>query len=284
MKFMLYCIFRDSPPLLTESVVGIDEEPVAVVCANGLCVAVSRASLSGLTPDVARALAYQRVVEAFHRNHTVIPLRYGSVQEEETRIVRLLENSGPRLKLLLNELHGCVEMGVRILLAPPPETEAQEGNGREGASERLKPGDHAGEPDMDPRPRAGPSGAGLMYLEKRRAYYGLDKLDMRKKAAMAQRCLDAFAGLYVKLKREEIEPEPGRVGLGLSSSSAHRSLLSLYFLVPRTSIELFRQAFRNLSSKETDGFLLSGPWAPYNFVTELFEDSKRDSTSSLLDH
>jgi hypothetical protein len=44
-------------------------------------------------------------------------------------------------------------------------------------------------------------------------------------------------------------------------------LLSLYFLVPGSAVESFRQAFRHLSATEPARLLLSGPWPPYNFVT-----------------
>jgi len=264
---MLYCIFRDSGSSRREPVAGINEEPVAVISAKGLSAAISRVSLAGLTPDITRVLAYQRVVEAFHRSHAVIPMRYGSVYEEEARILRFLEENGPRLKSLLDELNGCVEMGVRVLFAETSETERQRCDGDFSRADIPKPGGSAEDRDTARRSQH-VAGAGHAYLRKRRVYYGLDKTLIRQRDAMAERCLAAFAGLYVKFKREESASEPVSIGLGLTSPAARRSLLSFYFLVPRTSIELFRQAFRCLSSREPDRLLLSGPWAPYNFVTD----------------
>jgi hypothetical protein len=43
-------------------------------------------------------------------------------------------------------------------------------------------------------------------------------------------------------------------------------LLSLYFLVPRTSVESFREATRQCLKDGLTKLLVSGPWPPYNFV------------------
>ena len=251
---MAYCIFGDSQAQSTEPIFGISGQPVTIISANGLGVAVSLISPSDLTPDTDRALTYQAVVESMHRNRTVIPLRYGNVYEEEAQIVRFLLENEERLKLSLSELNGCVEMGIRVLFAESPEAERQSHESGIGGTTPL---------------RREPSGIGHSYLAKRRALYGLDQTRARRRDAIAGHCRKAFAGLYVKFKREEDESEFTRFGLGLTGSLAHRSIFSLYFLVPRGSIDLFRQAFRELTSRESARLLLSGPWAPYNFVTDL---------------
>jgi hypothetical protein len=43
-------------------------------------------------------------------------------------------------------------------------------------------------------------------------------------------------------------------------------LVSLYFLVPRPSVRRFRGRLRRIISGQGRGFLVSGPWPPYNFV------------------
>jgi hypothetical protein len=44
-------------------------------------------------------------------------------------------------------------------------------------------------------------------------------------------------------------------------------MLSLYFLVPKKSIDPFRRVFRHMRRRmETTKLLLSGPWPPYSFV------------------
>lgn len=43
-------------------------------------------------------------------------------------------------------------------------------------------------------------------------------------------------------------------------------LVSLYFLVPRQAVRRFRARLRRMVSGQGRGFLVSGPWPPYNFV------------------
>ena len=61
-------------------------------------------------------------------------------------------------------------------------------------------------------------------------------------------------------------PSRSRDGEGGRQSSIVNRFPSLYFLIPRESIDAFRQAFRQLSKTDSARLLLSGPWPPYNFV------------------
>lgn len=48
------------------------------------------------------------------------------------------------------------------------------------------------------------------------------------------------------------------------------NLLSVYFLIPRSEIENFRQAYAELAdSNPTPKMILSGAWCPFNFVSNL---------------
>ena len=61
-----------------------------------------------------------------------------------------------------------------------------------------------------------------------------------------------LSGLFVRRKVE--------------SPSREEPLLSLYFLVPRTSVECFREATRQCLKDGPAKPVVSGPWPPYNFV------------------
>jgi hypothetical protein len=64
----------------------------------------------------------------------------------------------------------------------------------------------------------------------------------------------ALSDLYSEERREAQFAGPGR-------------LVSLYFLVPRPAVRRFRTRLRRIVSGQGRGFLVSGPWPPYNFVT-----------------
>jgi len=208
---------------------GVGGAPVRLIVEGGLSAAVSWIESSDLTPNVARALSYAGVVETLHADRAVLPMRYGCLFEEERQVVELLAVHGPHYAAVLRGLDGCVEMGVRILLAtespsPLPSFSSESG----GASGRA-------------------------YLTARAARHARADEVAGALAAVTERLRIALGGLA-----ERTETGHGvRAAPGLSS---------LYFLVKRGTVESFRRAFQRIERAEAARFLLSGPWPPYNFV------------------
>jgi hypothetical protein len=199
---------------------------------------LSKLAEPDLARDTAELLVYGTVVESFYRHLTVIPMRYGCrVECPGDAIVLLRENHGA-YGALLYELEGLGEMGIRVLLDTS------------GAGTESNP--------LPVLPRSFPlscaSGAGYLAA-KRQRFLGLDRaaLDQRR---LAEELCGFLADFFVRRKVEFPE-----------SSGTH--LLSLYFLVPRDSVECFRRAACHLHPQESVKLLLSGPWPPYNFVDSL---------------
>ncbi len=243
MRLLLYCVFRSAEDRKPEPLLGVGRQPVFTLSNSALSVAVSRVSLQNLTPNVSRVLSYASVIESFHRVSTVVPMRYGCQFEEEPHVLRFLAEGDQKYKALLSELDGCVEMGIRIF---PKRTEARS--------------EESGIVLSDCVPHALCSGnPGRLYLAARKAHYvrreGItDQMDI-----FVERCREALGGLSVKSRTE-------RPSFRVPNSVFRFPLVSLYFLIPRQSVEPFRNAFRRISSREPARFLLSGPWPPYNFA------------------
>jgi hypothetical protein len=87
----------------------------SLLTAHGLAAVVSAVAETISPPTVSSLLAYERVVEAIHARRAVIPLRYGCVMENESAILRLLENHRQEYWALLARLPGMTEMGIRVL-------------------------------------------------------------------------------------------------------------------------------------------------------------------------
>ena len=115
MKYLLYCIFQNHGRQCRRGLRGVGRKSVFLVQRNGLRAAVSKISDADLSPGIPRVLAYENVIESIHRRGAVIPLRYGSVFEQESQIAQLLEERGRHYAEMLRELEGLVEMGVRVL-------------------------------------------------------------------------------------------------------------------------------------------------------------------------
>jgi len=242
MSYLVYCIFGSEQCKQTQRVLGMGSQPISVVSHDGLSAAVSRVLPADVTPDVSRLLAYGNVVEAFHEDLTVIPLRYGCLFDKEHQIVRVLSERAEQWKTLLKELDGCVEMGIRSL----PENE-------EGGVDDEEIRRSYGKPEV-----ARACNSGRAYLSAIKAHYARQERIAREDIAGLQRCREALGGVSVKSKMDE--------PLCAWLPRVRVPIPSLYFLIRRSDVESFRQAFREISSREPTGLLLSGPWPPYNFV------------------
>ena len=244
MSCLFYCIRRHPGPELAGPLSGVAGRPVYQVADRRLRAAVSVINRADLTPDLPRVRAYERVVSSYHRRGTVVPMRYGCVVEQESQVIEMLSAQGSHYEALLQELDGCGEMGLRVLLPSGPWAGVTPG-GPEGSREVAEP--------YPPDPGADIDRLGLAYLTARKAHYAHQDRWTKEYRQAADRCQAQFATLFVKCKTE--------------APSSRLPLLSLYFLLPRPAVELFRQAFRQLTETEPARLLLSGPWPPYNFVT-----------------
>ncbi|MDP2644992.1 MAG: GvpL/GvpF family gas vesicle protein [Desulfobacterales bacterium] len=256
MSYLLYCIFHNSEVQRQATLPGVGGQPVFAVAINGISAAVSEISDAHLTPDVPRVMAYQKVIESFHSDRTVIPMRYGCVLRDRPQVIQLLKRNAGRYESLLKELDGCMEMGIRLMIDDCRLS-------IEGLKKR--------EMKFETR-NSKLKISGKAYLDARKAHYAReDRFECRVKAVVDQ-CRAAFSGLFIKYKAEYPSIIPDESGFPLrfnnqQSTINNQQLIGLYFLVPGKSIDAFRRVFRHMRRRmETTKLLLSGPWPPYNFV------------------
>lgn len=234
MKYLLYCVFRSVPQPEREALTGVEGKPVLVIDHGGLGAAISEPSQSDSLPDVEAVLAYESVVEFFFSRRTVIPMRYGCMVRDTTELAAMLDEHHQQCDALLDGLEGLAEMGIQV-----PANVC--GAAAEIDSAAVSP---ARFPDAN---RSGAS-----YLLAKKLYYGgADRMAERQNELVKTLC-QPLSGLFVRRKVE--------------LPSRGQSFLSLYFLVPRTLVESFREASRQCRNDGPAEPLVSGPWPPYNFV------------------
>lgn len=251
MKYLLYCIFANKKNLPTPHLPGVDGRPLVMVSHNGLSAAVSQTTQPDLMPDIACMMTYQKIIETFHHDRTIIPMRYGCLLPTKAKIRAYLGKHGDHYMSLLNELKDCVEMGIRILIA----------DCEFGIADFNKKSEEYPVAST-PYPSSGKN-----YLTARKAHYAQEDQFNKESERIVEQIRVAFGGLYLRFKSEcaatGLRPPASDIRL---PPSAFRDCLSLYFLVPKKSVEAFRQTFRHVSCDESLKLLLSGPWPPYNFV------------------
>ncbi|MBI4027970.1 MAG: GvpL/GvpF family gas vesicle protein [Verrucomicrobia bacterium] len=255
-RWMIYCILPTPSGVGTapvqpafagagsQSLRGVDEQPVFLVSARGLSAAASVVADRSGQPAIRQALAHQRVVQAFHRSETVVPMRYGCCFNAVRRIIRHIKQHRTAYDSLLRDLNGCVEMGIRCLLSG-----ATTPDGQPSTTDSPLPASPKTESAVAV---ASANHPGRAFLEGRKTFYAVqDGLNGQIEDVRLQ-CQRLFDGIFVQCATEShFSPAP---------------LFSLYFLVPALALKRFRRAFGLLRRSNSERFLLSGPWPPYNFA------------------
>jgi hypothetical protein len=239
-SYLVYCVLNGYRGPARPSPRGVRAQTVWVLECGDICAAVSQ-EMPQPGPDVqsvqhaqpgqdgtqtADLVAYARVVEAFNRGETVVPVRYGCRFVGVADVRSWLHRSAAHLRSLLHRLDGCVEMGVRALTpdAPPAGRSASLDAGFASALHYAGGGGAA--PSIQTTPC-------------------LDRV--------AQLVREAFFGRF-------------RECVAQTRQSERRAMLSLHFLVERSRLAAFREAFGRIVTTEA-ALKLSGPWAPYNFAS-----------------
>ncbi|MFZ0889043.1 MAG: GvpL/GvpF family gas vesicle protein [Candidatus Binataceae bacterium] len=240
MSYLVYCIVaadRHEPrPRLR--FLGYPRACIAVrACELGAV--ASETSPADLAPDVARLLAYSKVVEWYNRDGTVIPMRYGCIFDTPAEIRRLLDDRQREYRRLLDDLDGCAEMSAQVALDEPGPFAGLRAN---LCSPLLA--QFAGRRDRRP---------GIAYLADRSEYYASrEDLDQRREE-ICNAIRGSAQGTFVRCSSEYGE----RGG---------RGFLALHFLVSRHGIDRFRKALQPLTAHAASSVAVTGPWPPYNFV------------------
>ncbi len=242
---LVYCVFSESGDRPRNSGLrGVEGARVYDLFAGGLGAAVSKLETS--PPQEIRNLKdYADVVMEYHKHQTVIPMRFGRTAKEEKEILAALRTRETTLQDRLKALDGCSEMGMRILAQAPRESSMAHPDGK------------------TVRPETGKD-----FLMARKAFYDRVErvpIQVEEKIETLKRNL---AGTYKEYRVEHAglqTPEPTRD----DSTADNGILVSLFFLVPNSSIEKFRSICRQIRFEPDVKTLLSGPWPAFNFVSEI---------------
>ncbi len=209
--------------------IGLGAPPadVRAVREGNLAALVSTAPAQVVDPTRAHLLVHQRVTEAVLREHTLLPVAFGTVLRSEAEVRSLLRTAQDALAGALAALEGHVELGLKVLYH------------REHLARRLELEDSRlarqdGEPEADHERRVG----------------------IAVEARIEQDMGSLLEGLR-PLARTACTWSP--VG--------DRMLLNAAFLVARDAVPAFEAKVKSLAARsDIYAFRFTGPWAPYSFV------------------
>lgn len=108
MSLLLYGIIAEDVSLALES-------ELQLIKAAGLAAIVKACEIE-ISREPAIVLAYGEQIKQIHQQTTLIPIRYGSVLNNEIEIIQHLQNHALHYQTRLITLADCEEMGIRLLL------------------------------------------------------------------------------------------------------------------------------------------------------------------------
>ncbi len=241
----LYCIIRCSEERTFDDVAPIGDAPgpIHTVHQDGLAVVLSDTPVTEYMSTRANMLAHERVQERVLREHTVLPVRFGTVADPTSpteQIRRLLAKRHQEFGGLLAEMEGRVELGLKALWRDEKAI-FEEIVAQNNAIRRLRDSLKGRSPEAT-------------HFDRIRLGEMVKAAIDRKKAVEAER-------LLAPLRRLADRTVENRVVVD-------RMIANAAFLVDKAREEEFDLAVSKLDSEMGDrvSFKYVGPVPPYNFV------------------
>jgi hypothetical protein len=246
----LYAI-TDRPELPLPPTSGLKGAPLANLPYQEIAVVVSTLDTAGVQATEAHLWQHEAVVEALMADRTVLPVRFGTMLADEAAAQTALERHYASFVADLARVHGRVELGLRVLWESDvnqPQT-ADPHQAEKGHGERLGSDGWA-------YMLARLAGEHRFQAQRRRA----EELALDIHAPLARLAADSTRQVLV----------------------TPRLLLTAAYLVEQDRLVAFQREVEALRKIYPDlGFLCTGPWPAYSFVTAsmrtIFGEERRDA-------
>jgi hypothetical protein len=190
-----------------------------------------------------RVVAHERVVGKLAASQTLLPLKFCTLFSDRDSMIRMMERNRDALTGALAQIRGTREWGVKLFYDPT----------------RLRSWLDA-EPGAEPAPMAKTAGA---------AFFARKQNEMRRRLeveAAARRCGEESHRRLAELAREAVATAPQPPEL---HGRGDEMILNGAYLVAEGDEAALRDCVHALSQAHTPSgfdFVLTGPWAPYNFT------------------
>ncbi len=236
----LYCIVETDERLdLGPMGIGEEESPVYTVHHGGMAAVVSETSLRRYEPTRENLLAHERVNETVMRDHTVIPMAFGTILPGDADVMALLGGIAAALTEALGAVRGRVELGLNVVWDRDRVLSDLEVDHE--AIRRLKE-------------EIANEGGGSTYFSR-------VQLGRLVEEALEASASELMCGVSESLRPLSVASRAGKL-------VGDNMILNVAFLVERAREDEFNHAVQKLTARY-DGLLsfkYTGPWPPYSFV------------------
>ncbi len=224
---------------------SVSGDDLALLPCRDIGAVASQLKQSGAPPVTMEAVPrHESVVEAVRQQGPALPVRFGTVFRDAAAVTSALAERYDALVADLERIGDKVELCLTALWANAP---------ADDASLSAHPENTDGE------------SAGARYLLTRAAEARRHDAIEEHARALAEECDDVLGGLALE----------GRMTLVPTSGIAFRTA----YLLERQDVAAFRMEFEQARRAQHElRILLTGPWAPYSFVSRANAQSERRTT------
>jgi hypothetical protein len=234
----VYCIIRANQPLKFGGI-GMDETWPDVYTINfkDMAAIISDVPIAPLDSTRENVLAHERVNETVMRDHTVIPMSFGTIFKTREDIVELLKSAYDAFADVLNKMQDKLEFGLKVLWDRDEIIKAIEQEDED--IHRLK---------------------SEISSQKGSTYFARMQYGRLIDTALQGRSERYVAEFLQRLRDVSVASRVNR-------AIGDKMIMNAAFLVQRDQEQAFDRRIKEIASHfDKLTFKYTGPWPPYNFV------------------
>jgi hypothetical protein len=234
----VYCVIRSVKPLRFGALgLGADPSEVYTVNYRDLAAVVSDTPIGVHDPTRDNVFAHQRVNETVMRDHTVIPMSFGSVFKTSGDIIELLRSAYSAFSDVLDKMKDKLEFGLKVLWD------------RDQVIHEIE------EHDEDVRRLKNE-----ISSQKGSTYFARMQYGRLIDAALQERSEHYVAEIFASLRDVAVASRANK-------PIGDKMIMNAAFLVSRDRETAFDARVKEIGARyEKLTFKYTGPWPPYNFV------------------
>jgi hypothetical protein len=234
----VYCIIPTNEPLRFGRLgIGGEAPDVHTINYKNIAAVVSDTPIEVHEPTRENVLAHERVNETVMRNHTVIPMSFGTVFKTRDDIIELLRSAYEAFNEVLVKMQDKLEFGLKVLWDSDVmlrEIEAEDEDVRKLKNE--------------------------ISSQKGSTYFARMQYGRLVDAALQARSERYVADIFEQLREVSVASRANK-------PIGDKMIMNAAFLVSRDKEAAFDARVKAIGAKyDKVTFKYTGPWPPYNFV------------------
>jgi len=112
----IYCIIAvREPKTFGPSGIGGKGDELYTVCFNDIAAVVSNSPIMKYSVSRENLIPHERAIEEVMKTHTVLPVRFCTIAEDEEKVKKILEKEHDRFVDLLRDMEGKKELGLKAI-------------------------------------------------------------------------------------------------------------------------------------------------------------------------